>query len=171
MCVLWPAWQAEVNWCKVCVRWLRLITAHKFNSPLTPPPFSTPCILGSKIIWGFQQLTYTYLRNVWFYLGAISFRLLVTSPWSVQIVNWIFSWKGSDLPQSQRSAVQSVSEGHTKSLSTPIWQDPQIPQRPRRFIMYTPGIRNSTKNMFDDSMGDIVIVEKSESAKVQLYRF
>ena len=37
--------------------------------------------------------------------------------------------------------------------------------------MYTPGIRNSTKNMFDDSMGDIVIVEKSESAKVQLYRF
>ena len=67
--------------------------------------------------------------------------------------------------------MQSVSEGHTKSLSTPIWQDPQIPQRPRSFIIYTPGIQNSTKNMFDDSMGDIVIVEKSESAKVQLYRF
>ena len=67
--------------------------------------------------------------------------------------------------------MQSVSEGHTKSLSTPIWQDPQIPQIPQSFIIYTPGIQNSTKNMFDDSMGDIVIVEKSESAKVQLYRF
>ena len=64
--------------------------------------------------------------------------------------------------------MQSVSEGHTKSLSAPIWQDPQIPQS---FIIYRQGIRNSTKNMFDDSMGDIVIVEKSESAKVQLYRF
>ena len=64
--------------------------------------------------------------------------------------------------------MQSVSEGHTKSLSTPIWQDPQIPQS---FIIYRPGIQNSTQNMFDDSMGDIVIVEKSESAKVQLYRF
>ena len=157
MCVLWPRWQAEVNWCKVCVRWLRLITAHKFNSPLTaPPPFSSPYILGSKVIWVFNNLD-TYLRNVWFYLGAISFRLLVTSPWSVQIVNWIFSWKGSDLPQSQRSAVQSVSEGHTKSLSTPIWQDPQIPQRPRSFIIYTPGIRNFTKNIIDDSMGDLLL--------------
>ena len=61
----------------------------------------------------------------------------------------------------------AVSERGSHQI--PINADLAGPSNPPEFHHLQ--TKNSTKNMFDDSMGDIVIVEKSESAKVQLYRF
>ena len=88
---------AEVNWCKVCVRWLGLITAHKFDSP-------SPLTLLSSFLW---DALYFLATALIIELQCICFGFL--SPlrsevsWFVQIPNWIFSPKGSDLLQSWES--------------------------------------------------------------------
>ena len=93
---------AEVNWCKVCVRWLGLITAHKFDSP-------SPLTLLSSFLWDALYFLATALIielqcccTTCICFGFLS-PLRSEVSWFVQIPNWIFSPKGSDLLQSWES--------------------------------------------------------------------
>ena len=106
---------AEVNWCKVCVRWLGLITAHKFDSPL---PTYTPLLVSLRCV--------VFLGNCIDHRAAmyLFWLLVTTSKWGFMICP---NSKLDFLPERFGFAAKlGVTEpldgvGHTKSLSTLIW--------------------------------------------------